>query len=62
MAVPRTAVIRTIMFDHWYHHRGRLTVYPRLLNVPAPSVYGPRADESPYGWTAARLRLRHRRR
>ena len=49
MAMPRLGVIRSIMFNHWYHHGGRLIVYPRLLNVPVPSVYGPSADESPFG-------------
>ena len=49
MANPRIAVIRSLMFNHWYHHRGQLTVYLRLLNVPVPSVYGPSADENPFG-------------
>lgn len=43
--MPRAAVIRTILLNHWYHHRGQLTVYLRLLDVPLPSVYGPTADE-----------------
>ena len=42
---PRIAAIRSIMFNHWYHHRGELVVYLRLLNIPVPSVYGPSADE-----------------
>ncbi len=46
MALPRSGVLRTILFNHWYHHRGQLTVYLRLLNVPLPSVYGPSADEA----------------
>ena len=49
LAMPRLVVIRSLMFNHWYHHRGQLTVYLRLLNVPVPSVYGPSADESPFG-------------
>ncbi len=49
MAMPRVTVIRSLMFNHWYHHRGQLTVYLRLLNVPVPPVYGPSADESPFG-------------
>ncbi len=49
MEMPRLVVIRSLMFNHWYHHRGQLTVYLRLLNVPVPSVYGPSADESPFG-------------
>jgi len=47
MAMPRAAVIRTILLNHWYHHRGQLTVYLRLLDVPLPSIYGPTADENP---------------
>lgn len=45
---PRLAVIRTIMLNHWYHHRGQLSVYLRLLDVPVPSIYGPSADENPF--------------
>ena len=46
---PRAGVLRAIMLNHWYHHRGQLTVYLRLLDVPLPPVYGPTADESPFG-------------
>ena len=49
MAVQRLAMIRTLMFNHWYHHRGSLVVYLRLLDVPLPPVYGPTADEKPFG-------------
>ena len=42
MAMPRVAFVRAIMLNHWYHHRGQLLVYLRLLNLPVPSVYGPR--------------------
>lgn len=45
---PRIAVIRTLMLNHWYHHRGQLSVYLRLLDVPLPVVYGRTADESPF--------------
>lgn len=48
MAMPRVALLRAIMLNHWYHHRGQLLVYLRLLDVPVPSVYGPTADESPF--------------
>jgi uncharacterized damage-inducible protein DinB len=48
MAMPRAAFARAIMLNHWYHHRGQLLVYLRLLDVPVPSVYGPSADESPF--------------
>ena len=45
---PRIAVIRSIMLNHWYHHRGQLSVYLRLLEIPVPSIYGPSADENPF--------------
>ena len=43
--MPRTAVMRTFVMNHIIHHRGQLSVYLRLLDVPLPSVYGPTADE-----------------
>lgn len=52
MAMPRAAVIRMIMLNHWYHHRGQLLVYLRMHNVPLPSVYGPTADENPFAVSA----------
>jgi uncharacterized damage-inducible protein DinB len=48
-AVPRAAMLRSIMLNHWYHHRGQLTSYLRELDVPIPSIYGPSADENPFG-------------
>lgn len=48
MAMPRVAVVRAIMLNHWYHHRGQLLVYLRMHDVPLPSVYGPTADENPF--------------
>ncbi|MBZ0257871.1 DinB family protein [bacterium] len=48
MSVPRVAVGRYFMLNHWYHHRGQLTVYLRLLDAPVPSIYGPSADENPF--------------
>jgi uncharacterized damage-inducible protein DinB len=48
LALPRIAFLRSIMLNHWYHHRGQLTVYLRELNVPVPSIYGPSADENPF--------------
>jgi len=48
MAMPRVALVRAIMLNHWYHHRGQLLVYLRLLDLPVPSVYGPTADENPF--------------
>jgi uncharacterized damage-inducible protein DinB len=49
MSVPRIGFIRSIMMNHIYHHRGQLSVYLRLLDVPVPSIYGPSADENPFG-------------
>jgi len=48
MAIPRIAFLRSIMLNHWYHHRGQLSVYLRQLGVPLPSIYGPTADENPF--------------
>lgn len=45
---PRISVMRTIMLNHWYHHRGQLSVYLRLLEVPVPVIYGRSADEDPF--------------
>ena len=45
---PRIAVVRSIMLNHWYHHRGQLSVYLRLLDVPVPVIYGRSADENPF--------------
>ncbi|HEX8030980.1 MAG TPA: DinB family protein [Vicinamibacterales bacterium] len=53
MAMPRAAVLRMIMLNHWYHHRGQMLVYLRMHNVPLPSVYGPTADENPFVMAAA---------
>ena len=50
--MPKAALIRTIALNHWYHHRGQLSVYLRLLDVPVPSIYGPSADENPFAVAA----------
>jgi uncharacterized damage-inducible protein DinB len=42
--LPRAAVLRTLMMNHIIHHRGQLSVYLRLNEVPLPSIYGPTAD------------------
>ena len=42
--MPRIAVIRGMIMNHIIHHRGQLTVYLRLLDVPVPQTYGPTAD------------------
>lgn len=43
--LPRIAFLRSILTNHFIHHRGQLTVYLRILNIPVPGVYGPSADE-----------------
>jgi len=43
--LPRVAALRSMVFSHSIHHRGQLTVYLRLKDVPVPGVYGPTADE-----------------
>jgi uncharacterized damage-inducible protein DinB len=48
LAMPRIGFIRSIMLNHWYHHRGQLSVYLRQLNVAVPSIYGPSADENAF--------------
>ena len=47
-AMPRGAFLRSMMLNHWYHHRGQLSAYLRELDVPIPSIYGPSADENPF--------------
>lgn len=42
--MPRIAVMRSSVLNHMIHHRGQLTVYLRLLDVPLPDLYGPSAD------------------
>jgi uncharacterized damage-inducible protein DinB len=42
---PRAVVFRDFTLSHLIHHRGQLSVYLRLLNVPVPGSYGPTADE-----------------
>ncbi len=48
MSAPRVAWVRSLMLNHWIHHRGQLSVFLRLLDVPIPSIYGPSADENPF--------------
>jgi uncharacterized damage-inducible protein DinB len=48
MAIPVGAVLRSIMLNHWYHHRGQLSVYLRQVGARVPSIYGPSADENPF--------------
>jgi uncharacterized damage-inducible protein DinB len=46
--VPKVALIRAILLNHVYHHRGQLSVYLRLLDVKVPATYGNSADENPF--------------
>ena len=46
MTIPKIGVVRTILMNHTYHHRGQLAVYLRLLDVPVPVIYGTTADEA----------------
>jgi uncharacterized damage-inducible protein DinB len=48
MSVPRIGFLRSVLLNHVYHHRGQLSVYLRMLDVPVPSIYGPSADENPF--------------
>jgi uncharacterized damage-inducible protein DinB len=43
--LPRIAALRAMVYSHTVHHRGQLTVYLRLKDVPLPGIYGPTADE-----------------
>ena len=43
---PRKAIVRLILLNHLIHHRGQLTVYLRMHEVPLPPIYGPTADEA----------------
>jgi uncharacterized damage-inducible protein DinB len=47
-AMPRAVMLRSLLLNHWYHHRGQLSVYLRLLDVPIPVIYGRSADENPF--------------
>jgi uncharacterized damage-inducible protein DinB len=47
-SMPRIHFARAVLLNHWYHHRGQLTVYLRMLDVPLPAIYGSSADENPY--------------
>ena len=43
--MPKLAALRFVINNHLIHHRGQLTVYLRLLDIPVPGMYGPSADE-----------------
>jgi len=46
---PRMVVVRSFLLSHQIHHRAQLSVYLRLLDVPVPAMYGPSADDNPWG-------------
>ena len=46
-AMPRSVFLRSVLFNHWYHHRGQLTVYLRETGASVPAIYGASADELP---------------
>jgi uncharacterized damage-inducible protein DinB len=46
LTLPRIAVLRSFVLSHLIHHRGQLSVYLRLNDIPVPPIYGPTADES----------------
>ena len=48
MTMRKADLVRGLLMNHTYHHRGQLSVYLRLLDVPVPSIYGPSADENPF--------------
>lgn len=44
--LPKGVVLRSFSMNHVFHHRGQLSVYMRILDIPVPSIYGPSADEA----------------
>lgn len=47
-SMPRGTFLRSVLFNHWYHHRGQLSVYLRETGALVPSIYGASADEKPF--------------
>jgi uncharacterized damage-inducible protein DinB len=48
MSITRGELLRSVMLNHWYHHRGQLTVYLRQTGALVPAVYGDSADEKAF--------------
>jgi uncharacterized damage-inducible protein DinB len=46
--MPKISALRSFVMNHSIHHRGQLSVYLRLRNVPLPAMYGPTADEGAF--------------
>jgi uncharacterized damage-inducible protein DinB len=55
-SVPRRDLVRSVLMNHWYHHRAQLMVYLRLLDIPVPAVYGASFDENPWAERATAAR------
>ncbi len=49
MTMPKIVVMRNFVMNHNVHHRAQLGVYLRLNDIAVPSIYGPSADENPFG-------------
>ena len=49
LTMPKVAVLRSFVMNHLIHHRAQLGVYLRLNDIAVPSIYGPSADENPFG-------------
>jgi uncharacterized damage-inducible protein DinB len=48
LTAPKIGVVRSIVMNHTYHHRGQLSVYLRDVGAKVPAIYGPSADENPF--------------
>jgi len=48
LTLTRSVMLRLLTLNHWYHHRGQLNTYLRILGIDLPSVYGPSADVDPF--------------
>lgn len=46
--LPKIVMLRYFLFNHLIHHRGQLSVYLRMHDVPIPAIYGPSADEGAF--------------
>ncbi len=55
MTLPKKVVLRSMAYSHMYHHRGQLSVYLRMLDIPIPGMYGPSADDTIAAKAAAAL-------
>ena len=45
--LPRIGILRYFVLNHLIHHRGQLSIYLRLHDVPIPAIYEPSTDEGP---------------